>query len=178
MRQDPATAERKPDTGPLPPLTPAPLDERRARRPSPWRWAILAVFLALITGAFVLLTRPPDPMQDQRPVEVVRGFVAAIEAKDATKMLAHLEPTVFKRELGPEIRAYLEYVESVSFENARYELLDNDGDLAHVRWTATMRYRVNLGDEVKAGDRAIDTTFELTKIEGAWYLRRVNLPQT
>ena len=178
MTRDPTTTERKPATGPLSP-PPAPLapDDPRARRPSPWRWVVLAGAVVLIVGGFILFTRPPDPMSDQRPVEVVKGFVSAIEAKDASKMLEYVEPTIFKKEIGPEIRAYVEYIQLIRFDDSRYELLDNDGDLAHVRWTATMHYELNLGSEVKSGEKAIDSTFELKKVEGAWYLRCVTLPK-
>jgi hypothetical protein len=142
------------------------------------RWAIAAAVLALGAIALFLLTRPSDPMSDTRPVEVVRGFAAAIEAKDASRMLAHVEPTIYRREISPEIRAYVEYLREVRFENARYELLDSDGATAHVRWTANMRYTLDLGEEVKSGERPIDTTFELRKIEGNWYLHGANLPPT
>jgi hypothetical protein len=180
MSRDPATAQRKPDTGPLTP-PPAPLrpsGDRRARPPSPWRWAIVAAVLVPLIGAFFFFTRRPYPMSDQRPVEVVRGFAAAVEARDASKMLSYVEPTVFKREIGPEIRAYIEYIKEIRFDGARYELLDNDGDIAHVRWSGTMRYQIDFGSEVKSGDKPFDTTFELIKIEGAWYLRSVRLPET
>ncbi len=180
MSQDPATTERKPITAPLtpPPELSRPADDRRARPPSPWRWAIIAVVLVLLTGTFFFATRQPDPMSDQRPIEVVRGFVAAVEARDASKMLSYVEPTVFKKEIGPEIRAYIEYIKEIRIDNAHYELLDNDGDIAHVRWTGTMHYQIDFGSEVKSGEKAIDTTFELSKLEGAWYLRSVQLPQT
>jgi hypothetical protein len=180
MTQEPTTGERKkPTTSPLtsPPAPLAPGDAR-ARRPSPWRWAIVGVVAVLVVGGFVVLTRQPDPSGDQRPIEIVKGFVAAIEARDATKMLSYVEPTVFKKEIGPEIRAYVEYIDEIQFDDSRYQLLDNDGDRAHVRWTAAMRYKLNFGSEVKSGEKAVDTTFELTKLEGTWYLRAVQLPQT
>jgi hypothetical protein len=180
MSQEQTTSERKPTTQPLtpPPELLATDPGRRARQPSPWRWAILAVVLALAAGGVALLARPSDPLSDSRPVEIVQGFVAAIKARDVTKMLSYVEPTVFRREISPEIRAYVEYLQEVSFENERYTLLDNDGDRAHVRWTATMRYKLNLGSEVKSGERPVDTTFELTKFEGSWYLHSAVLPKT
>ena len=174
MTPDPTTT-RKPDTGPLtPPAAPPIAAERPARVPGPWRWVILALVAALAIGVLVVVTRPPDPRADQRPVDVVKGFVAAVEAKDPTKMLSYVEPTVARREIGPEVRAYVEYIDTISFANPRYELLDNDGDLAHVRWTAQMSYQLR---ELGGGQKAVDTTFELRKIEGAWYLHSVKLPQ-
>jgi hypothetical protein len=177
MSQDTASTEQKADTGPLtlPPVIPG---EQPARRLPLWMWAVGAAALALVIGAVVYLTRPADPMSDPRPVEIAKGFVAAIEAKDASKMLSFVVPTDMKREIGPEVRAYLEYVEALSFSDAAYTLVDSDGQTAHVRWTATMHYKLNFGDETKAGDKPIDTIFELTKIEGAWYLQNAQLPQT
>jgi hypothetical protein len=126
--------------------------------------------------AFVL-TRPTDPLSDPRPVEVVQGFAAALEARDASKMLSYVEPTIFRREISPEIRAYVEYLKEVRFTNASYTLIDSDGERAHVRWSANMAYTLDLGSETKSGTRPIDTTFELTKFEGTWYLRSAVLPK-
>jgi uncharacterized membrane protein YvbJ len=177
MSQNPASADQKADTGPLtlPPVIPG---EQLARRPPIWIWAVAGVAVALVIAAVVYFTRPPDPMSDTRPVEVVKGFVAAVEAKDASKMLSFVVPTDIKREIGPEVRAYLEYIDALTFSDAAYTLVDNDGQTAHVRWTATMHYKLNFGDETKSGDKPVDTVFELTKIEGAWYLQNAQLPQT
>src|SRR5215510_5273079 len=172
----PEATEQKTDTGPLP-LPPAAPGTLPARRPFPWIWVAAAVAAALVVGAAIYFTRQPDPLSDTRPVEVVKGFVAALEAKDASKALAFVVPTDIKKEIGPEVRAYLEYVESLSFSDANYQLVDNDGERAHVRWTATMHYKLNLGSEVKSGDKPIDTTYELIKFENAWYLQSVAPPE-
>ena len=180
MSQEPTTAERKRDTQPLtmPPELLGPSVNRRARVPSAWRWAILVAGIALIAGAVFVLTRPTDPLTDPRPVEVVQGFASALEARDASKMLSYVEPTIFRREISPEIRAYVEYLKEVRFTDASYTLIDNDGARAHVRWSATMAYTLDLGGETKSGTRPINTTFELTKFEGTWYLRSAVLPKT
>ncbi len=179
MSQDPTTAERKRDTQPLtpPPELLAPGADRRPRIPSPWRWAILVAGIALLAGVVFLLTRPADPLSDPRPVEVVQAFASALEARDASKVLSLVEPTVFRREISPEIRAYVEYLKEVHFTNASYTLLDSNGERAHVRWTATMAYTLDLGSQTKSGERQIDTTFELTNFEGTWYLRSAVLPK-
>ena len=170
-------AEHKADTGPLslPPVAP---DALPARRALPWAWAATALAIVLAVGAAIYFTRQPDPLSDPRPVEVVKGFVAALEAKDASRMLAYAVPTDVKKEIGPEVRAYLEYVDSITFSDASYTLLDSDGERAHVRWTATMHYKLNFGSQVKSGDKPIDTVYELTKFEGAWYLSSVTPPET
>jgi hypothetical protein len=179
MSQDQTTAERKRDTQPLtmPPELLHPSADRRSGVPSPWRWAILVAGIVLIVGVVLVLTRPADPLSDARPVEVVQGFAAAIEARDASKMLSFVEPTIFRREISPEIRAYVEYLKEVRFTDASYTLIDSDGERAHVRWSANMAYTLDLGSQTKSGTRAIDTTFELTKFEGTWYLRSAVLPK-
>jgi hypothetical protein len=187
MSQEPPAAGRRVDEGhgahptterlaPAAPLAPPVV--RRAGPPGPLRWILPGGAVVLALALVFLLTRPSDPMSDTRPVEVVRGFAAAIEARDASGMLAFVEPTVYRREISPEIRAYAEYLQAASFENARYELLDSDGEVAHVRWTATMRYTLGMGGEARSGERPIDTTFELRKIEGSWYLHGAKLPAT
>jgi hypothetical protein len=184
MSQEPTTeptiAERKRDTQPLtmPPEPLAPRAAPRARMPGPWRWAILVAGIALLAGVVFVLTRPGDPLADTRPVEVVQGFASALEARDVTKMLSYVEPTIFRREISPEIRAYVEYLKDVRFTDAHYTLIDSDGERAHVRWSATMAYTLDLGGQTKSGTRTIDTTFELTKFEGTWYLRSAVLPKT
>src|SRR5437868_736261 len=179
MSQDQTTTERKRDTQPLtpPPELLAPSMDRRPRAPSPWRWAILVAGVALIAAVVFLLTRPADPLSDTRPVAVVQGFAAALEARDASRVLSYVEPTIFRREISPEVRAYVEYLKEVRFTNAHYTLLDSDGERAHVRWTATMAYTLDLGSQTKSGERPVDTTFELTNFEGTWYLRSAVLPK-
>lgn len=173
------TTTRKPATQPLtpPPDLLAPAAAPRARLPGWWRWAMLSAGLLVAAGVALLLVRANDPRADTRPLEVVKGFAAAIEAKSADQMLSFVEPTIARREISPELRAYVEYLREVRFDNPRYELLDNNGERAHVRWTASMHYVLDMGDEQKTGDRPIDTTFELVKFEGTWYLRSAKLPQ-
>ena len=179
MSQESTTAERKRDTQPLtmPPELLAPSADRRGRVPEPWRWAILVAGIALVAGVVFVLTRPANPLTDPRPIEVVQGFASALEARDVSKMLSYVEPTIFRREISPEIRAYVEYLKEVRFTEASYTLIDSDGERAHVRWNANMAYTLDLGSQTKSGTRPIDTTFELTKFEGTWYLRSAVLPK-
>ncbi|HMO58900.1 MAG TPA: hypothetical protein PKA05_04810 [Roseiflexaceae bacterium] len=168
---------QKPDTGPLLDLPPGMLDLPARRHVSIRSVLLVGVGIAcfITLALFAWLQRPAA---DTRPVEVVRGFAAAIEARDVSRMLAYVEPTDLKRQVSPELRAYLDYLEEVRFSNAQYQLLSNDGQRAEVRWTAAMTYRINYGDEQHSGSHPVDTTFVLTNIEGAWYLASVALPET
>jgi hypothetical protein len=177
MSNDQATAERKADTGPLPPLPEAP--QVPANRPRRTLLPLLAGggAVALLVVAGLVFALQANSRADQRPVETVRAFIGALEARDATAMLAQVEPTVLKRQLGPEIRAYVEYITEIRFDDARYELLANDGERAQVRMTATMVYTIDYGER-RSGQTPIDATYDLRLVEGAWYLSGVTLPQT
>lgn len=165
--------ERKVDTGPLPPLPAVPPPRLRA---TPWGLIAGGVVLALAVIGVWFFTRPPDPMTDPRPAQVVRDFVAATESRDVTRMLELVEPTDLKRQLSPELRAYMEYVTDLRFENTTYTLVDSDGAIAHVRLTGTVRYTIDYGT-VHSGENSVDTVFELVVLEGSWYLRSLTLPE-
>lgn len=167
------TSERKVDTGPLPPLPAEPPPRARSR---PWGVIAGVAALALAALAVWIMTRPPDPLQDPRPVEVVRNFVAATEARDVSRMLELVEPTDLKRQMSPELRAYMEYVTEFDFTNDVYTLVDSDGSIAHVRLTGMVRYTLDYGT-VHSGENQVDSLFELVMLEGSWYLRSLALPE-
>ena len=172
------TSSQKVDTGPLPPLPPLPEPPPSRRRTPQWNIVALGAVALVVAGlAIWWLTRPPDPMSDPRPVQVVQNFVAAVEARDVSRMLSYIEPTDIKRQISPELRSYMEYITDLQFNDETYTLLDNDGSIAHVRLTGTVRYTVDYGT-VYSGERPFDTVFELVLLEGAWYLRSLQLPET
>jgi hypothetical protein len=163
-----APAGRRGDTGPLrrPPLGSLP------GRRLPVLGAVVALLAGIALGAVWWIQRPEA---DTRPVEVVRNFAAALEARDVSAMLALLEPSDLTRQLSPELRIYVEYLRKIDFQDDTYELLANDGVHAQVRWTATMRYTIDIGREI-TGEHPVDSIVRLTKLEGSWYLSSVELP--
>lgn len=174
MSERPAATEDRRKTGPLElpagelPTISAPPKRRRTLLIG---GVALLVALAVI-GVTVLVILPGQQAGQQRPVETVQAFAAAVEAKDPSKMLSYVEPTVFRKEIGPELRAYIEHVDSIRFVDARYELVDSDGSLAHVRWTARVEYSLR---ESGSGQYSLDNLIELANVEGSWYLRNVSL---
>ncbi|MDW8147070.1 MAG: hypothetical protein RMJ48_12395 [Roseiflexaceae bacterium] len=174
MTQEQTPEQKKVDTGPLPlPPAPPPAPRRTSRR------TIIGASVAALAIAGIALwqfTSPPDPMSDPRPVQTVQNFVAATEARDVSQMLSYIEPTDLKRQIGPELRSYMEYITNLRFDNETYTLVDNDGSIAHVRLTGIVRYTVDYGS-ISSGERPFDAVFELVLLEGAWYLRSLQLPE-
>ncbi|GAB4207441.1 MAG: hypothetical protein OHK0022_35660 [Roseiflexaceae bacterium] len=176
MSDRPAASEERHKTGPLE-LPPGGLAVPAA--PNPRRrhlligLAVAAVALVL-TGLVVFVVLPGQAASRERPVEVVKDFAQAVEAKDPSKMLSYIEPTIFRREVGGELRTYIEYINQIRFVDARYELIENDGTLARVRWRATVQYDLR---ERGSGEYAFDNEIELANVEGSWYLRSVRLPE-
>lgn len=174
MKQRPATAESTRDTGPLslPPDAPAPIAApRRPPRPA-WLLAAALALVLLVAGG-LLWTNLNNPANDQQPIAAVQGFVTALENRDTSGMLSYIEPTLQRREIVPELSSYVEYLERITIEDANYALLENDGQHALVRLTGTVDYQIR---EQGSATQQLDQTFELTKIEGAWYLAGVTLP--
>lgn len=174
MTQEQTSEQKKVDTGPLPPLPEPPPSPRRTAR---WTAIGASVVVMAIAGiALWWFTRAPDPMSDPRPVQTVQNFIAATEARDVSQMLSYVEPTDLKRQISPELRSYMEYITELQFDGETYTLLDNNGSIAHVRLTGTVRYTVDYGS-VYSGENPFDTVFELVLLEGAWYLRSLQLPE-
>ena len=175
MSERPASTEDRRKTGPLelPPGELPTISAPPTRRRLLLAGAVVLAALALL-GVVTLVLLPGQSAGQQRPVETVQAFAAAVEAKDPSKMLSYVEPTVIRREIGAELRAYLEHIDSIRFTDARYELVDNDGSVAHVRWTAKVEYSLR---ESGSGQYALDNLIELANVEGSWYLRNVNLPR-
>ncbi|GIV99515.1 hypothetical protein [Roseiflexus sp.] len=177
MTQEQTSQQQKVDTGPLPPLPPLPEPPPSPRQAS--RRTMLVAGIAVLAVAGIALwwfTRPSDPMSDPRPVQTVQNFVAATEARDVSRMLSYVEPTDLKRQISPELRSYMEYITDLQFKNETYTLVDNNGSIARVRLTGTVRYTVDYGS-VYSGERSFDTIFELVLLEGTWYLRSLQLPE-
>ncbi len=146
-------------TGPLPPLP------RRTTRPR-WFWPlVIATILCASLAAAVVFDG-----QRAAPANTVRGFLAATEARDASRMLQFLVPGDTARELAPELHSYIAYVRLADFVEPQITVLSNDGAEAQVRVQALLRYELDYG-EIRAGERNIDTTFVLARVAGGWYLR-------
>jgi hypothetical protein len=125
---------------------------------------------ALLFGCALPGARPDDAA----PRRVVERFVEALEDRDASALLALIEPADWRREIGPELRSYVGYVQRISFRRPTYTVESNNGDEARVRFVATLEYEI---EGVEPGEQPVDIIFEVVRLDGTWYVRSFDLPQ-
>lgn len=132
--------------------------------------------LMLIVAVAVLLAAcTSGPVDNAGPVRAVEAFIAALEARDASAIIAQIEPTEWRREIGPELRTYLGYLDSIAVADPIYRVERNQGDTALVRVTGTLQY--TLAETGFSDERPFDLQIEVVRVAGAWYLRSLQLPQ-
>ena len=139
------------------------------------RWGLLfcvGMILMLALGACARTTSSTD---NDPPKRVVQSFVAAIEQRNASRLLNLIEPADWRKDIGPELRSYMSYLEKAHFRDPQYTVVDNTGELAHVRLVSTMEYEVQ---GVPPAEQQLDLLFEVVKLDGEWYLRNFELPAT
>lgn len=134
------------------------------------------LMIGLVLGISMLLAAcsgQPSAADNEAAIQVAKDFVAAVEKRDPSAMLDLIEPTDWRREMGPELRSYIGYLQSITFQNQEYSLVDNTGEIAHVRLVSTMEYALEGTGTAK---QDIDLNFELVKLDGTWYVRTFTLP--
>ncbi|NJN16809.1 MAG: hypothetical protein HC822_11340 [Oscillochloris sp.] len=131
---------------------------------------IRALALLLLLG-FLVGCAPAD---NNGPLRAVQAFVAAIEARNVGAIIAGLEPSDWRAEIGPELRAYLAYLDSITIAQPNYRVLSNDGTVAVVQLTGTVRYV--LAASGNSGERPVDLRLEVVRVGDKWYLRQLLLP--
>ncbi|GAB4441265.1 MAG: hypothetical protein OHK0015_38370 [Chloroflexi bacterium OHK40] len=132
------------------------------------------VILWIVCGA-LLAACAPTPPDAEGPVRATRAFVIALETRDASAMIALLEPTDWRGEIGPELRSSLALIEALDLRNEAYAVQEQRGNTAVVRLTATMAY--TLAEGRGSGERPIDLRIETVRVDGQWYLRGLELPR-
>lgn len=137
------------------------------------RWGRVRLTCAL--AGLLLLGACAGPVDNDGPLRTVQAFIAALEARDASAIIALIEPTEWRREIGPELRTYLGYLDSIAVPDAAYTIEQNQGDTAVVRVTGTLAY--TLAESGFSDERPFDLQIEVVRVDGAWYLRSLQLPQ-
>jgi hypothetical protein len=132
-----------------------------------WVLAIIATITLLGCTA-----QPPD---NAGPADAARRFVAALESRDTGAIMDLLEPSDWRKEIGPELRSYLGLISALNLRDASYTVTQNDGASAQVRITGTLAY--TLAESGTSGERPVDLLVETVRVGGAWYLHSLDLPQ-
>jgi hypothetical protein len=141
-----------------------------AARPAP---GLALAGLLLLAALGVGCAAPPR--DDAGPIGAVERFVAALEARDASAIVALLEPSDWRAEIGPELRSYLGYVTALDLRDPQYSVVEHDGDVAVVRLVGTLAY--TLVADGLPGERSVDLRIETARVGDSWYLRQLQLPQ-
>lgn len=128
-------------------------------------------WLALLLLASCSSVARPD---DFAPTKKVNEFVAALEARNPSAVIALLEPGDWRREIGPELRIYFRYMAALQLRNRDVSIVENDGGLAIVRLKGDLAY--TLSESNVQGEQPIDLIIEVVNIRGTWYLRSFQLP--
>jgi hypothetical protein len=132
-------------------------------------WCIIPLLLVTLAACALPGTAPDNT----GPLQVAQQFVKALEDRDVSGVLALIEPADWRKEIGPELRSYVGYVERIHFRDPRYAVAKNDGDQASIRLTGTLEYSLRDGP---AGERPVDVLLEVVRLDGTWYLRSFDLP--
>jgi hypothetical protein len=119
-----------------------------------WLAVLLLVILAACGG------------DDTAPVNQVKAFVAATEARNVDQMLALMVPDA-RRDAGWQLRQVMPKVESIQYRDPQYKLEKIENDRAFVQIAGTLSARSSDGQDV---EQAVTQLVELVKQDGTWYI--------
>ncbi|NJP07067.1 MAG: hypothetical protein HC837_16325 [Chloroflexaceae bacterium] len=134
-----------------------------------WLWLVVLLVAACSNGT------GNQASGEQAPVEAVRAFVSAMEARDVDTVLTLLDPTDdLPRQIGPELRSTISMIDELRIEDATYTLVDTDGQVAHVQLTGNVTFALH---DMEPMLYEIDNTVELVNQDGTWYLSDIDILQ-
>lgn len=146
----------------------------RSMRVAPLGWSCCRLAFSLLALLLLVACGAPARFDDFAPTNKVNEFVAALEARDPSAVIALLEPGDWRREIGPELRIYFRYMAALKLNNKQVSIVENDGGLAIVRLKGNLAY--TLSESNVQGEQPIDVIIEVVNIQGTWYLRSFQLP--
>lgn len=139
---------------------------RRRRRPLLIGGAALLVAVAGIALAVWLLW-PRSFCPGADPVTAVRGFMDATTTLDDRRVLSYIAPQSKPEQVLAEIQMSLGQIRQLEYRDARIELLNNDGQVAHVVLSATLCYELERGG---AQEVPLHVTITLVLQDHCWYI--------
>ena len=126
----------------------------------------MRVLTILLLLAFLVGCGGSSGSTDQAPIEQVKAFVKATEARDVDAMVALLTPQT-RRDAGWQLRQVMPKVQTFEYRQAQYELSSNDGTKALVQVSGLIVATTTDGKQV---EQSINQLIELEKIDGTWYI--------
>lgn len=113
---------------------------------------------------------------DAAPVNQVKAFVAATEARDVDAMVALMTPSS-RRDAQWQLNQVMPTVTSIQYRDAQYRLEEIKDGRAYVQIAGTLVAATSDGQSV---EQPIAQLVELVQTDGTWYIAANNLqlPQT
>lgn len=139
------------------------------------RWGYILVCLLLLAACGSQPARVPTATPPDGPaVETVKGFVAALEARDSNKLLNLMEPTDWRKGIAHELRTYMVFLEQVQVQNPSYTIESQSDSEAKIRLKGTLNVTLR---ESQPHTEEIDLILNVVNVNGAWYIRNVDLSE-
>jgi hypothetical protein len=108
---------------------------------------------------------------DTAPVNQVKAFVAATEARDVDAMVALMTPSS-RRDAQWQLNQVMPTVTSIQYRDAQYRLEEIKDGRAYVQIAGTLIAATSDGQSV---EQPIAQLVELVQTDGTWYIAANNL---
>jgi hypothetical protein len=136
-------------------------------------WALIGLIglIGLLVGcggASQPTTSTPAP-----PILAVQQLEQAVEAQDVSAMLAALEPSATRDELGAELRLTMRTLQGIEFADTSYELVEQTDDTALVQVRATVVYTMA---GAAPEEFLFDSGVDVVAVDGEWYVSGIAPP--
>ena len=106
------------------------------------------------------------------PVNQVKAFVAATEARNVDAMVALMAPDA-RRDAKWQLNQVMPTVQSIQCRDAKYRFEEIKNDRAFVQVTGTLLASTSDGQNV---EQPVTQLVELVQQDGTWYIAANNLP--
>ncbi len=132
-----------------------------------------AVLVLVAVGTFLALRFLPaqGPRAGADPLATVRAFMEATASLDEKRIAAYIAPAGRPQEILADIQLALGQVRRLEYRSPSLELLDNNGQTAHVHLAASLYYELVQGGSAQV---PLNMTVTLVQSRHRWYVLRVD----